>query len=81
MFHYSILKNVSMALRFGEAVEFWFPHFGDLVSGVSSVGDPPVPIPNTVVKPYCGEDTWGKSPWENSATPEFTLVAFLGLAR
>ena len=51
------------------------------VSGAYGVGDPPVPIPNTVVKPYCGEDTWGKSPWENSATPEFMLVAFLGLAR
>ena len=47
------------------------PKFRVPISGVFSVGDPPVPIPNTVVKLYCGEDTEGKSLWENSATPEF----------
>ena len=26
---------------------------------------PPVPIPNTVVKLTCAENTWGAAPWED----------------
>ena len=40
------------------------------VSGGHSDGVPPVPIPNTVVKAVCADDTWGATPWENRSPPE-----------
>jgi hypothetical protein len=39
-------------------------------SGDLSAADPPVPIPNTVVKRRSGDDTGGASLWENSSLPE-----------
>ena len=30
---------------------------------------PPVPIPNTVVKLICAEDTWREAAWENRSSP------------
>ena len=30
-----------------------------------SCGDPPVPMPNTAVKPANAESTWGEAPWED----------------
>jgi hypothetical protein len=56
-----------------------FPHPGagrvsgsvpDRVSGVTCVVDPPVPIPNTAVKRFCGDNTGGTSLWEDSAAPD-----------
>ena len=36
-----------------------------LTSGGDSCGDPPVPIPNTVVKPTYAESTWLETAWED----------------
>ena len=52
------------------------------------IGKPPVPIPNTVVKTYRGENTWRATSWEDSTMPasnlrkrtdlmDFKLVLFL----
>ena len=40
------------------------------VSGGHSVGVPPVPIPNTVVKAGCADNTWGETFWEDRSPPE-----------
>ena len=37
------------------------------------VGKPPVPIPNTVVKTYRGENTWRATSWEDSTLPTSNL--------
>ena len=41
-------------------------------SGDNGEEDPPVPIPNTVVKLFCVEDTWWATAWENRSSPEQT---------
>ena len=41
------------------------------ISGGLSDGVPPVPIPNTVVKAVCADDTWGATSWENRSPPEY----------
>ena len=41
------------------------------ISGVYCVVDPPVPIPNTVVKRFCGDNTGGTSLWEDSTAPDY----------
>ena len=41
------------------------------VSGVNCVVDPPVPIPNTAVKRFCGDNTGGTSLWEDSTAPDY----------
>ena len=46
----------------------------EVLSGGDSDGDPPVPIPNTEVKPASADGTWGADPWE-SRTPPGTLLA------
>lgn len=53
-------------------VVFRFPLFSELdkVSGVFCVVAPPVPIPNTVVKRFCGDNTGGTSLWEDSTAPD-----------
>ena len=38
--------------------------------GDHSVGDPPVLIPNTVVKPYRAESTWLDTAWEDMSSPD-----------
>ena len=40
-------------------------------SGGYSEGDPPVPIPNTVVKPFSADDTSGATPRESRSLPGF----------
>jgi hypothetical protein len=59
-------------------IALWALAWGDLscgsvdpVSGGLSGGVPPVPIPNTVVKAACADDTWGATPWENRSPPEY----------
>ena len=42
----------------------------DQISGADSGGVPPVPIPNTAVKPASADGTWGESPWESRTPPE-----------
>ena len=38
-------------------------------SGGDSGGEPPVPIPNTEVKPASADGTWGSRPWESRSPP------------
>ena len=52
------------------------PHFKMLFGG-DSCGDPPVPIPNTEVKPAGADGTWGADPWESRKPPN----ALVGAAR
>ena len=40
----------------------------DLSGGVSG-REPPVPIPNTEVKPASADGTWGVVPWESRSPP------------
>ena len=40
------------------------------VSGGVSGGEPPVPIPNTEVKPASADGTWGVGPWESRTPPD-----------
>ena len=44
-------------------------------SGGYSGGDPPVPIPNTEVKPASADGTWGVDPRESRTPPGTTLRA------
>ena len=39
------------------------------LSGGYSGGEPPVPIPNTEVKPASADGTWGAIPWESRSPP------------
>ncbi len=41
----------------------------NLIVGVDDVGGPPVPIPNTEVKPYSAENTWLATARENRKMP------------
>ena len=43
-----------------------------LQSGDNGEEVPPVPIPNTVVKLFCVEDTWWATARENRSSPEQT---------
>ncbi len=45
----------------------------EMLSGGDSDGEPPVPIPNTEVKPVSADGTWGGDPRE-SRTPPDTLL-------
>ena len=44
------------------------------IAGVDCDEDPPVPIPNTEVKPGGAEDTWLETTWENREMPTFYYV-------
>ena len=37
----------------------------EYMAGADDAEVPPVPIPNTVVKLCCAEDTWLETTWEN----------------
>ena len=39
------------------------------IAGINDDEDPPVPIPNTVVKLISAEDTWMETSWENRSVP------------
>jgi hypothetical protein len=39
------------------------------LSGDDSGGEPPVPIPNTEVKPSSADGTKGETPWESRTLP------------
>ena len=41
-----------------------------MISGDDSKEDPPVPIPNTVVKLFRVDDTWRVTAWESRTLPE-----------
>ena len=40
--------------------------------GVDDAGEPPVPIPNTEVKPSGAEDTFLETGWKNREMPTFS---------
>ena len=42
------------------------------MAGTDDAEDPPVPIPNTVVKLCGAEDTWLETAWENRKAPAFS---------
>jgi hypothetical protein len=44
-----------------------------MLSGGDSGGEPPVPIPNTEVKPASADGTWGAIPWESRSLPDTPL--------
>ena len=46
--------------------------------GDNSEEDPPVPIPNTVVKLLSADDTWGVTPWEIRTSQVFLLLRITG---
>ena len=39
--------------------------------GAHREGVTPVPMPNTAVKPFIGDNTWVIKPWENSTVPNY----------
>ena len=39
------------------------------IVGVYTIEVPPVPIPNTVVKLNCAENTWRAAAWEDRSSP------------
>ena len=45
-------------------------HEQTMYSGDDSKEDPPVPIPNTVVKLFRVDDTWRGTAWESRTLPE-----------
>ena len=45
------------------------------IVGVYNIEVPPVPIPNTVVKLNCAENTWRAAAREDKATPTYFLNA------
>ena len=49
--------------------------------GDNSEEDPPVPIPNTVVKLLSADDTWGVTLWEIRTSPLFLCLKQYGLQR
>ena len=50
-------------------VFFSFEGFPQLIVGVYYSEGPPVPIPNTVVKLVCAEDTWRAASRKNRSMP------------
>lgn len=45
------------------------------------MGEIPVPIPNTEVKPHIGDGTAGEALWESSTMPPFFLAALVARLR
>ena len=43
------------------------------ISGGHSEGDPPVPIPNTEVKPFSADNTRLETSWEDKTLPESNI--------
>ena len=44
-----------------------------IISGGNDEGVPPVPIPNTEVKPFSAESTWLDTAREDRSLPEFYI--------
>ena len=60
------LRDIKIILS---CVFFSFEGFPQLIVGVYYSEDPPVPIPNTVVKLVCAEDTWRAASRKNRSMP------------
>ena len=53
-----------------------------LIAGAYGGEDPPVPIPNTVVKLSYADNTWREAAWEDKAVPAFIFLhSSVGRAR
>ncbi len=70
LFNYFVLKNSPMVVLTMECSGL--PSTIDL-SGGDSDREPPVPIPNTEVKPVSADGTWGATPWESRSLPDICL--------
>ena len=64
--NFSLFENILSSLI---CVFFSFEGFPQLIVGVYYSEDPPVPIPNTVVKLVCAENTWRAASRENRSMP------------
>ena len=76
---FSLFENIFFFLR---CVFFSFEGFPQLIVGVYYGEDPPVPIPNTVVKLVRAEDTWRAASRKNRSMPtqhSITVLFFLFL--
>ena len=56
------MKRAACRLAENLKREKWMPAS---IAGADDAEVPPVPIPNTVVKLCCAEDTWLETTWEN----------------
>ena len=82
-FAFEIPTSKNQSIQLDVLASFWneFSLFNDehfLVnqtfnSGVYSIMVPLHSIPNMIVKRYCGDNTWGVAPWENSTMPKFFI--------
>ena len=64
--NFSLFENILSSLI---CVFFSFEGFPQLIVGVYYSEVPPVPIPNTVVKLVCAEDTWRAASRKNRSMP------------
>ena len=64
--NFSLFENI---LSSSICVFFSFEGFPQLIVGVYYSEGPPVPIPNTVVKLVCAEDTWRAASRKNRSMP------------
>ena len=62
-----VLKSLVMLFNFEGTVQAAL----SATCGDNSEEDPPVPIPNTVVKLLSADDTWGVTLWEIRTSPLF----------
>ncbi len=46
-------------------------------TGDNSEEDPPVPIPNTVVKLFSADDTWRETARESRSLPVFSMLSMV----
>ena len=65
-----VLKSLVMLFNFEGTVKAAL----SATCGDNSEEDPPVPIPNTVVKLLSADDTWGVTLWEIRTSPLFLLA-------
>ena len=67
-----VLKSLVMLFNFEGTVKAAL----SATCGDNSEEDPPVPIPNTVVKLLSADDTWGVTLWEIRTSPLFSFLFF-----
>ena len=74
----SILLRVTIDLRTFPTGPFLNNCFLQFIVGVYYEKGPPVPIPNTVVKLFCAEDTWRVAAWKNRSSPTLKASIYIG---
>ena len=68
-----VLKSLVMLFNFEGTVKAAL----SATCGDNSEEDPPVPIPNTVVKLLSADDTWGVTLWEIRTSPLFSFFELI----